>query len=140
MSLQSYNTCARVRPCAHSFEDFLETLMRIATMKCLPDDETVFDAGYEDAGDFILNMRNDNPAKYAAYLRKHARNWDDPLPQSPYRLIECLCILIMRTIERVVATAKKGAGSGIADMEALTVANVALFQKMASQKPTKGKS
>ena len=108
-------------------------------MKCLPDDETVFDEGFEDAGDFVLNMRNDNPAKYAAYLRKHARNWDDPLPQSPYRLIESLCILITRTIERVVATAKAGQKQQIKDREGLTVANVALFQKMAAQRPTKGK-
>ena len=45
-----------------SVEDFYEALIHVSLMKAMPTDEEIADAGAEDAGDFLLRMRAENPA------------------------------------------------------------------------------
>ena len=98
---------SKVRLIQLSFEDFLEGLVRISTIKCLPMDEDIFDAGVEDAGEFIEKMRDERPDEYKRWLSDHMREWDAPLPQPIFRLVEHLCHFVVRSVETTVIRAGK---------------------------------
>ena len=63
-----------------SFEDFLEAIVRMSTMKALPDDEEMASAGSTDAGRHLLELRHTSPQMYEDFLKDHAQSWfDEPL-------------------------------------------------------------
>ena len=54
--------------------------VRLSTMKALPDDEEVGKAGYQDAGEFLMNLQQ-FPTVFERFMRDHAAYWDEaPLP------------------------------------------------------------
>ena len=52
-----------------SFEDFLEALVHAARLKTLPTEEQVFEAGCEDAGDFLVRLLEGPEADMAAFVQ-----------------------------------------------------------------------
>lgn len=112
-----------------SFEDFLEVIVRCSIFKTLPTDEQIYAAGFEDAGDFILTLRDDQPADYAEWLSRNARDWQTPPNQAAFRLVEHMCSLITRTILQKI-TDTEDSSKAFADAENLTVENIELFQKV----------
>lgn len=95
-----------------SFEDFLDALVRVATMKALPSEDELAEAGAPDAGLFLLDLRKRSEDKQA-WLEAHARRWDEPLPMPIERAVHHLCMLMIRTIQATTAIA---AGSKSAAM------------------------
>lgn len=81
-----------------SFEDFLEAVVRVATMKALPTNAELAILGARDAGTFLIQLRA-NPAGYTAFVKARERGWEDPLRQPIRRCVEHLLSLIIRTIE-----------------------------------------
>jgi hypothetical protein len=81
-----------------SFEDFLEAIVRCATMKALPTKGELIFSGYKDAGSFLVQLRT-NPAAYAQFVEHRERAWDEPLRQPIERCVEHLLSLVIRTIE-----------------------------------------
>ena len=62
------------------FEDFLEAIVRMSTMKALPDDDELDNAGSTDAGRHLLELRGVSPQMYEDFLKEHAQSWfDEPL-------------------------------------------------------------
>jgi hypothetical protein len=118
------------------FEDFLEALVRIATMKALPDDEMIYDEECEDGGEVILKLRTGDPMDYKEFIARSTPEFGKPLHQPIERLVEHLCTLILRTITSVVASAGSDDCS-IKDMEALTYENVRQFRFILLRQSTK---
>jgi hypothetical protein len=82
-----------------SFEDFLEALVRVATMKALPTYAELALLGARDAGTFLIGLRAKNPTGYAAFVKARERGWEDTLRQPIQRCLEHLLSLLLRTIE-----------------------------------------
>ena len=101
-----------------SFEDFLEALVRVATMKALPTRAELALLGARDAGTFLIELRS-NPTTYAAFVKARVRGWDDPLRQPIHRCLEHLLSLIIRTIELGMPG---GSAGGVADVNVFTPA------------------
>jgi hypothetical protein len=85
-----------------SFEDFLEALVRVATMKALPTYAELALLGARDAGTFLIGLRAKNPTGYAAFVKARERGWEDTLRQPIQRCLEHLLSLLLRTIETVL--------------------------------------
>eukprot|EP00966_Prymnesium_polylepis_P042623 990362-Prymnesium_polylepis.2 len=81
-----------------SFEDFLEALVRIATMKSLPTDDEIEVMGACDGGQFLLMLRED-PAMYDEFMESHDPAWGEPLLQPADRSADHLCTLLMRLVK-----------------------------------------
>ena len=81
-----------------SFEDFLEALVRCATMKSTPTEEDVSEAGYADAGEFVLELKA--AAKWDNFCDAHPQSWDTPLRQPIEKCVDALIVLVIRTIEQ----------------------------------------
>jgi hypothetical protein len=118
---------SKVKVLQLSFTDFLEALVRMATMKALPTEEQIFDHDAEDAGAMLLKLRGD-PMAYKRFLAENAPVFGEPLSQPTFKLVAHLCALIMHTVAAVVASAGD-TRVVIKDMRHLTHDNVRLFKK-----------
>ena len=85
-----------------SFEDFLECFVRIATLKAIPTLEQCFDAGYEDAGEMLVTMRDNQPDEYAEFIAANMRAWDDPLPEPIYQLVDSAGYFLIRSVQKAL--------------------------------------
>ena len=84
-----------------SFEDFLEAFVRTATMKALPTDAEIEQAGLSDAGQFLLHMQLKRPEAYQDFLRERTIDPLHPGAAQPVaRCVEHLCMLMVRVVER----------------------------------------
>lgn len=81
-----------------SFEDFLEAIVRMATMKALPFDDEIAEAGCADAGQLLLELQR-HPDTYEAFMRDHAQAWDEAPRQPIDRCVDHLLSLIVHTVE-----------------------------------------
>lgn len=91
------------------FEDFLECLVRIATMKSLPSMEEIIYAGFSDCGDYLIDLKGTGALielkeatvseAYDAFCQSHPASWDVPPTQDTEDLVEHLLLLMKRTIE-----------------------------------------
>ena len=81
-----------------SVEDFYEALIHVSMMKALPTDEEIADADAEDAGDFLIRMRAENPAGIDVWIAANAARWDSPPRQPTHRCLAHLLSLLMRTV------------------------------------------
>ena len=63
-----------------SFEDFLEALVRVATMKEFPTEEEIAVEGVGDAGSFVVKLKHQK--RFDDFLATHSREWMDPLHQA----------------------------------------------------------
>lgn len=98
------------------FEDFLEALVRLATMKALPLDDEIEKAGFKDAGDFMINLQR-YPSVYQKFLADHAQHWDEEPLQPIGRCVEHLITLIIRTVETGGATSSGGEDMKLSERE-----------------------
>lgn len=112
-----------------SFEDFLDAIIHIATIKALPDDEQVYDYDCEDAGEFLIKMRGD-PAGWQRFLASNTPDPDMPPSQPIHKLVEHLCHYIMHCVASVIASAGD-ARKSVKDMNNLTADNAKTFKKLA---------
>lgn len=87
----------RIKLLQLQFEDFLEALVRIASLKALPTDEEVRREGCVDAGHLILSFEALPPQRLIDFLESHDVPRGQPL-QPIHRAVEQLVTLICRTI------------------------------------------
>jgi len=80
------------------FEDFLEAIVRLATMKCVPTDDEVEQGGFDDGGQMLLTLRS-NPAEDYAFRSKRPAVWNMPLRQPIWRCVHHLICFFARIIE-----------------------------------------
>lgn len=89
--------------CNHlSFEDFLEAIVRCATMKALPTTAELLLLGAADCGSFMTELRA-NPQAYNVFVEARERSWGDKLRQPIERCVEHLISLIIRTVENALS-------------------------------------
>ena len=82
------------------FEGFLEALCRLATLKALPTDAEIQQAGYSDAATYMAMLRRHDVAAYDRMLAERACKWGDvPLTQPLARCIDHLLFLVIRRVE-----------------------------------------
>ena len=88
--------------------DFLEALVRLATMIALPTDEEIEEAGAVDAGDFLIAMQRSSPVAFKEFQTTHkpkhiwpdCTDWVKSKNQQPvFKCVEHLLKLIVRTVE-----------------------------------------
>lgn len=95
---------SRVKSTQLSFVDFLDCVVRMAKYKAMPSKEQIYDAGCEDAGEFILMMR-EKPAEYAKFIQENMLPWDAALPEDEgihLRLVD-FCYVLVRSVKTVLA-------------------------------------
>ena len=81
------------------FEGFLEALCRLSVLKALPTDAEVDAAGCDDAGDYVLRLRERDEAAHARLVEERKGRWGE-LPKQPvHRCVEHLITLMIRIIE-----------------------------------------
>lgn len=80
------------------FEDFMEAIVRMATMKCVPTDEEVEQAGFDDGGQLLLALRS-NPSEDKAFRSVRPAVWNMPLRQPIWRCAHHLLCFFARIIE-----------------------------------------
>ena len=88
------------RTTALSFEDFLEAFVRLSMRKSLPTDAEVRQAGCSDAGQMLLQMEEADPARHKQWCASHAVPRGAEPPQPPWRCVEHLVMLMIRTVEK----------------------------------------
>ena len=91
-------TKAKSRMMQLSFEEFLEGLVRIASFKVIPLDEEVDEAGCEDAGELMAHLLDQPKAERDARLHAQLCDWDEPLLQPIFHLLEGLIQYLVRTV------------------------------------------
>ena len=78
-----------------------EAICRVAVCKALPTDDEVEAAGFEDAGAFLLALR-ESPSDYKQWVDDWNEAHDSPIvkaTQPAIRCLEHLILLIVRTVE-----------------------------------------
>lgn len=95
-----------------SLEDFYEALCRVAMLKALPTDDEVAEAGFADAGEFLLELQEE-PNDHAEYLEEWELSHPDPTnavhikaTQPAARCLSHLMALIIRTVHRLAEAAE----------------------------------
>jgi hypothetical protein len=71
-----------------SFEDWLEVLVRVATMKEMPTDEEIAAEGLDDPGYWLLKLQAEG--RYETFAQTHSREWCDDLRQPLESCVEKL--------------------------------------------------
>lgn len=80
-------------------EDFLEAIVRVATMKALPTDKDVEASGCADGGEFLLSLELGDPDEFDDFLQKNnPRNhrWRGKPLQPVHRAVDHLIAMIVR--------------------------------------------
>lgn len=85
-----------------NFEDFLEAIVRVSTMKALPTTSELLLAGYADAGLYMVGLMA-NPTAYNVFVEARERHFGDPLSMPIERCVEHLLQLIIRVIESSIS-------------------------------------
>ena len=82
------------------YEDFLEAIVRVATMKPLPTMQEIIFAGMNDCGEYIMDLKVEGGAQaYERFLAENPISRGDPPEQDTADLVEHVIMLIQRTIE-----------------------------------------
>ena len=102
----------RIKLCHLSFEDFLEAIVRMATMKSMPFDDEIEASGSADGGQYLLELQ-EHPTLHKMFLDSHHQEWDDPPLQPIHRSVDHLASLIVRTVDE----ATKGRTDGVISKE-----------------------
>jgi len=103
------NIAERRKMCNLRFEDFLEALCRMATMKCMPTDDEVAQCGCSDGGHMLLSM---NPAERRKFAIQRPQTWDGPMRQPIGRAMNHLITYMIRIIEDTVSVLWKAPQEG----------------------------
>ena len=117
----------RARTVHLEFEDFLEAIVRLSTMTGWPTDAEIEQAGYTDAGEYLLSLLP-FPAVYQRFVAEHAAAWDEEPRQPIERCVDHLVSWVVRVVEE----AMYGVGGCIAggkDLR-LTDKEVATFRRL----------
>ena len=107
--VDTYRPGARVRTTQLRFEDFLEALVRVCTMKALPTAADLEREGVADGGQFMLLLYT-RPAQLHEFVRKRGPKWNGELEQPIWAALEQLLWLLVRTIESVISTGSSANG------------------------------
>ena len=100
---------ARRRMTNLRFEDFMEAIVRIATMKCVPTDAEVEAGGFDDGGQMLLALRS-SPAEDRAFRASRPAEWNMPLRQPIWRCVHHLIAFMARVVaQRVHGSTSTGA-------------------------------
>ncbi len=81
-----------------AFHDFLEVIVRCAHCKALPTDKQLARAGDADAHDFLVRLRQDQPA-YAAFLAEADGEWHSAPRQPIARALAHMLVVMVRGLE-----------------------------------------
>ena len=74
-----------------------EALVRVSTMVGWPTDAEIEEAGYTDAGEFLLNLRQFSNV-YDRFMATHATSWDQEPRQPIERCVDHLIAWIIRVV------------------------------------------
>ena len=99
LTIDEQKTKPRIKMTHLSFEDFLETLCRIALMKAMPDEADYNASDARNIGVFLLQQAVEDPERHEAFLLENTTNWGslpdpDALPTYARRIDMLIEILI----------------------------------------------
>ena len=125
------------------FEDFLEALVRLATMMAFPTNVEIEDVGASNAGEFLISLQAEDPQLYSEFLDSHRPQHKDAdgsdfdadgtglkaLFQPVHLTLKHLIHLLVRTVEHNTSALKNDeAADGV-----IQTAEAAKFIKMRSE-------
>jgi hypothetical protein len=88
----------RVKLLQLSFEDFLESLVRIASIKAFPTDTEVHEAGCIDGGQYLVQLAHAGGSALSDFLETHDVPRSQPMIQPIHRAVEHLLTLVFRVM------------------------------------------
>ena len=80
------------------FEDFLEAIVRLSLMTALPTDAELIETNAEDAGEYIMKLRNYKD-EMRTFIRERKRSWDQEPLQRVGRCVDHFCCFMARMME-----------------------------------------
>ena len=110
LTTNEQETRARIKMTHLSFEDFLESLCRLAVLKALPTNDELAEAECEEACTYLLHQAAEKPAVHADFLRSRRVAWGhlpegemadvQPVWRKVELLIEWLIVLCQGGLDR----------------------------------------
>ena len=107
-----------------SYEDFLEAIVRLASVIALPTDKEIAAAGAADAGDFLVSLKSSGRKALDEFVRANKHGWGHEPRQRSNRCVAHFIAYITRIVEGI----GHGAEGFRADMK-LTLAEVSHFEQ-----------
>lgn len=89
--------------CHYGTASFLEALVRVSTLKALPTDYEVAEAGHEDAATYLTALMATDEAAYAQLVRERAVEWGAAPRQPADRCVAHVIAMVLREIEEETA-------------------------------------
>ena len=133
-SVADYSSRSQVRLRHLQFEDFLEALVRTATMVPLPLDADISHMGCAHAGEYIMQLRGEGKAAVIAFFEARAQSWEHEPHQRIWRCVDHLLHYITHMIEVNASRADVGEGHSMAADLSVSANEAKAFMKM-SNKP-----
>lgn len=82
-----------------SFEDFLEALIRLATLLPLPSDKEINELNATDAGDYLVSMFRVKPDLFREFVAANKQHWQEEPKQPTPRCVDHLMAYLSRVLE-----------------------------------------
>ena len=132
-SVADYSNRSQVRLRHLLFEDFLEALVRMATMIPLPLDADISHMGCAHAGEYLMQLRGEGKAAVKAFFAARGQSWDHEPHQRIWRCVDHLLHYITHMIEFNASRADVGEGHSMAADLSVSSNEAKAFMKMSNK-------
>jgi hypothetical protein len=106
-AVDDYSDESEIRLRHMFFEDFMEGMLRVATMMALPNDDDLSAMRCKDAGEYLLAMQETSPNEFKNFVKTRRQDWDKPPRQAVGRCFQHLMDYTVRLIERSVGSKRQ---------------------------------
>jgi hypothetical protein len=98
-SVNDYSARSQVRLRHLLFEDFMEALVRLATMVALPTDADLQHTKCSHAGEYIMQLRGEGRSAIEMFLRQRQQKWNREPRQRIWRAVDHLINYLVYRVE-----------------------------------------
>jgi len=106
-SIGDYSNRAEISLRHFRFEDFLEGLVRLATVMAMPTPGELDEAGCSGAAEFLHALRRDEPIAYREHAQRRTLNWLEKPHQRTHVLVGHLIDLILHNVGASLAASEQ---------------------------------
>lgn len=129
--IDNYSDASEIGLRQMSFEDFLEGLVRLATVMALPTRQEIEEAQAFDAAELMHCLRVHSPVQYQEHVTRRTLKWDDGPRQRAHILLDHLLVLIIHNVEAcaIVASHAERKANGLSKGDVTIPRKLALVDK-----------